>query len=253
MRSETSLKISGTDNSQRKSVKAAVLNAIKIDIISQNLKPGQLVHEDELATKYGISRTPIREILRMLEHEDLVRLIPKVGIFISELTAKDIEEVLEIRTSLEPAAARAAAVKATGEQLRDFKKIDDQLALAVEKQDSVISFEADRRLHDLILIAAGNERSRKIISSLMGQIYRIRFISRHKPGRIETTVAEHKKIVSAILNRLPEEAEKAMRAHLANTWKLLLPSSEMEAQLESLVRKSVELKPRSDGDFPDSI
>ena len=248
MRSLTSRKISGADNSQRKSFKASVLDSIKVDIISQNFKPGQLVHEDELASKYGISRTPIREILRMLEREDLVKLVPKVGIIISELTAKDIEEVLEIRTSLEPSAARAAAVKATEEQLRVFKEIDDQLTLAVEKQDSVISFEADRRLHDFVLLAAGNERSRKIISSLMGQIYRIRFISRHKPGRIETTVAEHREIVSAILNRRPDEAEQAMRSHLANTRKLLLPSTEMEAKFDTLVRKSVELNPMSGGD-----
>lgn len=242
MRSETSRKISAANNSQRKSVKAGVLNSIKIDIISQNLKPGQLVHEDELASRYGISRTPIREILRMLEYEDLVTIVPKVGTFISELTAKDIEEILEIRISLEPAAARAAALKATDQQLREFREIDGQLTIAIEKQDSVISFEADRRLHDLILIAAGNERARRIISSMMGQIYRIRFISRHKPGRIETTVAEHKRIVSAIVNKLPDEAEKAMHSHLANTWNLLLPSSEMESKFESLVRKFVNLE-----------
>jgi len=127
------------------------------------------------------------------------------------------------------------------EQLREFRAIDGRLNLAIEKQDSVISFEADRRLHDLILIAAGNERARRIISSLMGQIYRIRFISRHKPGRIETTVEEHKRIVSALLNKLPDEAEIAMHSHLANTWNLLLPSSEMESKFESLVRESVKL------------
>lgn len=234
---------------ERKVIKASILNSIKVDIISQVLKPGQLVHEDELASRYGISRTPIREILRTLEHEDLVKIVPKVGIFVSELTAKDIEEVLEIRTSLEPAAARAAASRATEKQLDTFRQIDNQLTIAVENQDSIISFEADRQLHDLILVAAGNERSRRIINGLMGQIFRIRFISRHKPGRIETTVAEHKRIVAAILNRLPEEAENAMRSHLANTRKLLLPSSETEAQLESLVRRSVELRTGSDRDF----
>ncbi len=246
----TVMKISGGKNPQTKVVKASVLNSIKVDIISQILKPGQLVHEDELASRYGISRTPIREILRMLEHEDLVRIVPKVGVFVSEMTPKDIEEVLEIRTWLEPAAAKSAALKATEQQLDRFHVIDAQLSLAVEKQDSILSFEADRRLHDLILVAAGNERSRRIINSLMGQIYRIRFISRHKPGRIETTVAEHKKIVSAILNRRPDEAEEAMRSHLANTRKLFLPSTEMEVQFETLVRKSVQLKLRSDTDFP---
>ncbi len=215
------------------------MQSIRADIISQRLKPGQAIHEDELATRYGISRTPIREILRMLEHEDLVRIVPHSGAVVAELTAKDIEEVLQIRMWLEPAAARSAASKATEEQIAEFVTIDKQFDLAIQKQDSVLSFEADGKLHNLILIAAGNQRSRRIINNLMGQIHRIRFISGHKPGRIETTVREHKEIAEAIVKRLPEKAEEAMRVHIMNTRDLLLPSSEMEERFEALLRNSI--------------
>lgn len=220
-------------------IKPKVFQAIRADIISQHLKPGQAIHEDELASQYGISRTPIREILRMLEHEDLVRIVPHSGAVVAELTANDIAEVLEIRMWLEPAAARSAAVKATDGQIAEFKSIGRQLDVALEKLDSLLSFDADGKLHNLILIAAGNRRSRRIINNLMGQIHRIRFISGHKPGRIETTVREHKQIVEAIIKRLPEKAEEAMRIHIVNTRDLLLPSSEMEERFENLLRDSL--------------
>jgi DNA-binding GntR family transcriptional regulator len=223
----------------RAQLKNNILQSIRADIISHRLKPGQSIQEDQLAKHYGISRTPIREILRKLEQEDLVKIVPNVGAFVSDLTSKDIEEVLDIRLWLETAAAKAAALKATEEQLAEFTRVDKQLDLAVEKQDSIISFEADDRLHDLILVAADNERARKIIKNLIGQVYRIRFISGHKPGRINTTVAEHKQIVAAILAREPERAEEAMRIHILNTKKILLSSSsDMEAKFEALLRNS---------------
>lgn len=224
-------------------MKPKVLQAIRADIISQRLRPGQPIHEDELAARYGISRTPIREILRSLEHEDLIRIVPHSGAFVSELTAKDVEEILDIRMSLEPPAAMEAALKATDEHLAEFSFIDKQLDLAIEKQDSIISFEADGKLHNLILVAAGNGRSRKIINNLMGQIHRIRFISGHKPGRIETTVGEHKAIVAGIIKRQPEKAAEAMRNHLLTTRNILLPSSEMEEKFEVFIRNSMKFPP----------
>ena len=72
----------------------------------------------------------------------------------------------------------------------------------------------------------------------MGQIQRIRFISGHKPGRIETTVGEHKDIVHALLNKDPDGAEEAMRAHLAHTREILLPSSDMDKKFEEFLRLS---------------
>ncbi len=223
----------------RASAKDKIFQSLRADIISQRLKPGQAIREDELAQKYGVSRTPIREMLRRLEHEDLVRIVPNVGVYVSELTPKDIEEVLDLRIWLETAAARAAASRVTEENFKQLDEIDKLLDLAVEKQDSIVSFDADGKLHDLILVTAGNVRARRIINNLLGQIHRIRFISGHKPGRINTTVAEHKQIIAALLERDPDKAAEAMRIHLVHTKELLLPSSELEDRFESFVRNSL--------------
>jgi len=219
--------------------KERILQELRADIISQQLRPGQAIREDELAQRYGISRTPIREMLRKLEQEDLVKIVPNKGVIVSELTSHDIEEILDIRLSLETTAARMAAVNVSSAQLTELKEIDRLLDQAVELQDSIISVETDAKLHNLILVAAGNTRAQKIIMNLMSQILRVRFVSAHKPGRIETTVTEHKDIVRALLGKDPEKAEEAMRIHLTNTKELLLPSSEIDRKFEEFIRHSL--------------
>ncbi len=227
--------------SERLRIKDKIFQSLRADIISQHLKPGQTVREDELAQKYGISRTPIREMLRRLEQEDLVKIVPNVGVYVSELTPRDIEEVLDLRICLESAAARSAASKITEEQMEQLREIGRQLDVAIEKQDSIISFEADTRLHDLIMVAAGNARARRLLNNLLGQIHRIRFISGHKPGRMNTTIAEHKEIIAALSDHDPDRAEQAMHIHLVKTKELLLPQSDLDAKFESFVRSSFSL------------
>jgi DNA-binding GntR family transcriptional regulator len=214
--------------------KEAIYQSIRTDIISQNLKPGQLVTEDELAKKYNVSRTPIREILRKLEYEELIKITNK-RILIYEMTNKDIEEVLHIRMILESAAAREAAQRITDKQIKELEKIEEQLNKAIKEGDSVLSFETDERLHDFILNTAGNMRVRKILYNLMGQILRIRYVSGHKPGRIKTTGEEHKKIISAIKKRDAFDAEEKMKEHLQSTRELLLPSEEMDVKFRKLL------------------
>lgn len=225
--------------STRRETKEKIFQTLRADIISQKLKPGQAVREEDLANRFGVSRTPIREMLLRLEYEDLVKLVPNRGVFVSELMSKDIEEVIEIRLTLETTAARMAASKLTEQHISELNNISEELDVAVELQDSIVSFGADSRLHNLILEAAGNHRAHKIINNLMGQIHRIRFISGHKPGRINTTTSEQKEIIRALLNKDPAKAEEAMRIHLLNTKELLLPSSEMERKFEEFVRNSV--------------
>lgn len=223
-------KLSGSIDSKEK-----IYGSIRMDIISHKLRPGQAVSEEGLAKAYGVSRTPIREILRRLEQEDLIKIIPNKGIFVFELTNRDIEEVLEIRLILETAAARVAASKMTDKEIKELEEIEDLMDRAVKDEDSVLSFAADEKLHDLILLTAGNMRVRKILHNLMGQILRIRFISGHKPGRIITTVEEHRKIIRALKNGDPYDAEEKTKTHLMNTMELLLPSQDMDNKFQKLL------------------
>lgn len=192
-----------------------------------------------MADRFGISRTPIRDILHRLEQEDLVRQVPNKGTFVSELTPKDIEEVLEIRMAIEPAAARSAATRLTEQHVIELREIIRQLDGAVKLQDSITSFEAASRLHNLILVAAGNARAHRIINNLIGQIQRIRFMSGRKPGRVITTADEQRNIVHALLGKDPAMAENAMRVHLTNAKRLLLRSPGLNVESEEFAANSV--------------
>ena len=184
--------------------------------------------------QYSISRTPVREIFRKLEHDGLVRNVPYKGTYVSDLTLQDIEEILDIRYTLESFAAKCAAKKINNDEIKKLSELELQLLTAVKKNDSVLSFDADTKLHELILNIAGNKRIHKIITSLLGQIHRIRFITGHMEGRIETTVNEHLEIIKAIMKKDPDLAEKKMKEHILNTKKLLMKSSIMEEQLKNL-------------------
>ncbi|MDG7001464.1 MAG: FCD domain-containing protein, partial [Nitrososphaerota archaeon] len=141
-----------------------------------------------------------------------------------------------IRVELEASATRVAAVKMTEEQFVELKEIERQLDIAARSEDSVLSFEADTRLHNLIMVAAGNTRAHGIIRSLNGQIMRIRFLTGHRSGRIARSAMEQKEVIRALLARDAENAEKAMRAHLLNAKAQLRPLSNMENKFEEMLR-----------------
>ena len=214
--------------------KEEIYKSIRLNIISHRFKPGQAIREKELAEEYEVSRTPIREILRRLESEGLVTIQPYKGVFVTEVNTKDVEEILDIRLALEGLAVRLAAIRVTEEDFVRFSEIDKLLDRTLQSEDVEVSFEADKRLHRLILEVANNRRVENIITNLLAQIHRMRYISGYTPGRVSQTANEHKQIIQAILAKEPHLAEERMRVHLEETKKLLLESARVEERLEKI-------------------
>ena len=219
--------------------KEKIFQQLRADIISRHLKPGQAIREVELAQKYDMSRTPIREILWRLEQEDLVRIVPTRGAFVSDLTAKDIAEVFEIRLSLECPAARRAAKRMNDEYLTQLFEIKSQLETAATLQDSLTLFKADSQLHKLIFVVAGNTRAHRIMRNLMGQVLRVSLMSTPSPERINSAVNEGKRIVEALVEGNQDSAREAMRLHLDRTMEGLLPLSDIDRKFEEFMRSSI--------------
>lgn len=217
------------------SKKEKVYQELKLEIISQRLKGGQPITEDEVVKKYLISRTPVREIFRRLETEGLLQNIPYKGTYVTSITTKDIEDILDIRFALESFAAKLAATKVTVTDIKEFEELEAVFMKAMKTRNSALSFETDTKLHDLILRIAGNTRIHSIITNLLTQIHRIRYISGHLEGRMDTTTKEHLDIIKAMKKRDALLAEKAMRIHISNTKELLLKPSRSEEQFLSLL------------------
>lgn len=188
-----------------------ILENIRDNIISGALKAGSRVSEPELAERYGISRTPIREAFRQLESEGYLTVIPRRGAVVSEFSQKDVEEFYAIKSILEGYAARRACEKLTEKELDRLQSINDRLAELAGNNDIKTFFKIHSDFHDLFIRAADNEKLRELITSVVTRFQRLRLMSLSLPGRMRISVQEHEKIIEAFRNKDAETAEMLVR------------------------------------------
>lgn len=181
-----------------------VFHTLRNAILHGDLKPGERLMEIRLAGVLGVSRTPIREAIRMLELEGLVVMIPRKGAHVARITEKDMNEVLEVRMCLEEFAVRLAAERITPEQAEALREASKDFAREVEQAEgeNISSLaEADVRFHDIIYQATGNRRLMQLINNLREQMYRYR-VEYLKDKSIRFELAkEHRAIYTALLEK----------------------------------------------------
>lgn len=153
-----------------------IFETLRKAIISGDIKPGERLMEVSLAEQMGVSRTPVREAIRRLEAEGLVTMIPRKGTHVSELSMKDIMDVLEVRAALDRLATGLAAKRMHPAQIKSLENIHKQFIAHVEKENIDGAVRKDIELHDLIYASSGNSRLMSVASSLREHIYRFRVI-----------------------------------------------------------------------------
>jgi DNA-binding GntR family transcriptional regulator len=188
-----------------------ILENIRDAIISGSLKAGTRVSEPELAERYGISRTPIREAFRQLESEGYLTVIPRRGAVVSEFSQKDVEEFYAIKSILEGYAARRACEKLTEKELGRLQTVNNRLSELADHNDIKTFFRVHSDFHDMFIKAADNEKLRELITSLVTRFQRLRLMSLSLPGRMKVSVQEHEKIIEAFRNKDAETAETLVR------------------------------------------
>ncbi len=182
-------------------------------IVSYKLKPGFPIVEKDVSAALGTSRTPVREALKQLESEGLVRHIPGKGTFVSEVTLQDLEEIFYLREVLELAALDIAWDKVTHQELEKLEK----LLLTLNENSSEEGFyESDRALHDLIVRCSGNRRLKNILNTINAQIERLRRIAVFSPDRPEKSRQEHLVIIESLKQRDYQKAKVSLQAHIQN-------------------------------------
>ncbi|BCS52471.1 GntR family transcriptional regulator [Geobacter sp. SVR] len=199
-----------------------ILENIRDAIISGSLKAGSRVSEPELAERYGISRTPIREAFRQLESEGYLTVIPRRGAVVSEFSQKDVEEFYAIKSILEGYAARRACEKLTGKELDRLQAINVRLSELAEQNDIKTFFKIHSDFHDLFIKAADNDKLRELITSVVTRFQRLRLMSLSLPGRMKISVMEHEKIIEAFRKRDAEAAESLVRKNAEYGGKVLM-------------------------------
>ena len=199
-----------------------ILEHIRDAIISGSLKAGSRVSEPELADRYGISRTPIREAFRQLESEGYLTVIPRRGAVVSEFSQKDVEDFYAIKSILEGYAARQACMKLTDKELDKLQANNDRLAELADHNDIKTFFKIHNDFHDMFIKAADNEKLRELITSVVARFQRLRFTSLSLPGRMKIVIQEHGKIIEAFRRRDAETAEMLVRKNAEYGGRVLL-------------------------------
>ncbi len=190
------------------------------------LKPGERLMEIQLADELGVSRTPVREAIRKLELEGYVIMMPRRGTYVANLSIRDVNEVFEIRTSLDSLASGLAAERITDEELEQLQRLLVAIGGYIEQGDMDKIVETDTKFHDLLYTASRNSRLTGIIFNLREQLTRFRTASMSYPGRLRATLEEHRRIVEAIAQGDVKEAQAASEYHMEKSEQTLLASME---------------------------
>ena len=213
-----------------KPLRELVFENIRQAIVKGIFAPGERLMEIQLADDLGVSRTPVREAIRKLELEGFVVMIPRRGTYVANLSIKDINDVYEIRISLDVLAAGLAAERIEPEELEELNRLLLEISEAARTgpMDKIVRL--DTAFHDVLYKASRNDRLRNIINNLREQITGIRGTSMRYPGRLADTLEEHRALVDSIAARDSERAQAAARIHLENAEHTLLKAMAEEQQ-----------------------
>lgn len=193
-----------------------VFNTLREAILKGELQPGERLMELQLASKLGVSRTPIREAIRMLEQEGLAVTVPRKGAEVARMTLKDMEDVLEVRDALDELAAQMACERMTAEQLQALKDTKKEFEEILESGDVKKIADVDVRLHDIIYEATDNARLIALLGNMREQLFRYRVECLKNPENYPALIAEHNAIVDALEARDKVKVTEAMHEHVAN-------------------------------------
>jgi DNA-binding GntR family transcriptional regulator len=201
-----------------------VFHTLRDAILTGKLLPGERLMENQLAEQLGVSRTPIREALRMLELENLVKLVPRKGAQVLDMTEKDIQNVLEIRGVLEGLGVSLACKKMTPEQVFHLKEKEKELEQAWMENDIEKVADLDEQFHDMMFAATENDKLVQIFNHLRTQLFRYRLVHVKLESSKATIIHQHRKILWAIENRRSEEGAKIAQEHVKYHTEFILNS-----------------------------
>jgi len=190
-------------------------------IFAGELLPGTFLDEARLAEELSISRTPLREALKVLTAEGLVRHEPRRGCFVNQVTEQDLDEIFPVIALLEGRCAREAAINATDADLLELDALHDKLNRHAKAKRINDYYAVNFAIHEAIIALANNRWLAQVIGDLRKIVKLSRLQQLHAPGRLEQSLSEHMAVFAALKARDPEGAEAAMRTHLTRQRKAL--------------------------------
>jgi DNA-binding GntR family transcriptional regulator len=186
---------------------------IREAIITLELAPGTLINEQRLAEDLQMGAVPVREALKLLAHDELIVITPRHGLYVADINLPDLEQISEMRLTLEPLCAGFAAERATADDLTVLEALRKEQA-ATSPADSRRLLDVDHKFHQAIVRAAKNKYLVRILEHLFGLSQRLWYLALPQLDMLPTAVAEHLELVESIKSKDADRARKIMYDHV---------------------------------------
>jgi DNA-binding GntR family transcriptional regulator len=207
-------RISTTDGIQRRYLHDEVADRLRELIRTGGLEPKSRVNELELCERFGTSRTPLREAIKILSSEGLVELLPNRGARVASLSAAEIDEMVQVVAALEAVAAELACMRAEEDEIDAIAEDTQTMLEAFQRQDEETYFTLNRAIHEGIMAAARNGTLKAIYANLSSRIQRMRYTAHKTPEQWQRAMNEHVEMVRLLRAREGEKLAAVMKAHI---------------------------------------
>ncbi|MBD1545582.1 GntR family transcriptional regulator [Roseibium aggregatum] len=200
----------------RRTLHDELVDRLRHMIIEGELAPGEKLSEKDICALFDVSRTPLREAMKVLAKEGLIQLIPNRGATVSKLTMSDLEEAFPIMGALEAVSGELACANITDQEISRMERLHKDMVDCFKARDMSGYFQRNEQIHKLILDAAQNPTLVEMQRSLSGRVRRARYMANMSDERWAQAVAEHEEILKATKERNGPLLGSLLKAHLAN-------------------------------------
>ncbi len=199
---------------QRKSLHLELVECLQRLIIGGDLAPGSKVPEKELCAQFGVSRTPLREALKVLASDGLIKLEPNRGAWVTLVTVSEVEEVFPVLGALEALSGELACKSISDDEITGVRALHEQMLHAYESRDLDSYFSINQKIHRAILLAARNDTLATSCQALSLRMQRARYLANMTEGRWHYAVQEHEKIMEYLADRNGKMLAETLLAHM---------------------------------------
>lgn len=210
-----------------------VADKLREQIYQQELTPGDAIDEMALCERFGISRTPLREALKVLNSEGLIELIPRRGSFVRSMDVEELNELFPVMVVLEGLCAREAVENCEAEDLKKLESMHEKLEEFAKVGDVDNYYEQNFVFHQAVQDLSGNKWLQRVIGDLRKVLRLARHMQLTMPGRLKASLEEHRQIMQAFIKNDPDLADKNMQNHLKQQWFSLVDKNQSNTRVKN--------------------
>lgn len=207
-----------------------VADRLRDQIYQHELIPGDPIDEMALCERFGISRTPLREALKVLDSEGLIELIPRRGSFVRSMDIEELNELFPVMVVLEGLCAREAVENCTAQDLQQLETMHEKLENYVKESNIDAYYEQNFVFHQAVQDLSANKWLQRVIGDLRKVLRLARHMQLTIPGRLEESLEEHRQIMQAFSKHDSDMADQNMQKHLKQQWNSLVEKSKLETK-----------------------